>query len=137
MSRPKNELTGGEDLFVGIDLHRNRWHVTIRTLDVELFSASIPGDWEALHSVLARYASHKMVAVYKAGYFGFRLYRPPGESWHPLSGYSSETGPPGIGRVKSGTQMLNRVWVPSEKERDHLRLEVICQPSQNHELVQL
>jgi len=70
MSRPKNELTGGEDLFVGIDLHRNRWHVTIRTLDVELFSASIPGDWEALHSVLARYAGHNKVGVYEAGYFG-------------------------------------------------------------------
>jgi hypothetical protein len=29
MRRPKNQITGGEDLFVGIDLHKNRWHVTI------------------------------------------------------------------------------------------------------------
>ena len=47
MRRPKHQVTGGEDLFVGIDLHKNRWHVTIRTFDVELFSASIPGTWEA------------------------------------------------------------------------------------------
>jgi hypothetical protein len=131
MSRPKNRITGGEDLFVGIDLHKNRWHVTIRTLDVELFSASIPGDWEALHGVLARYAGHKMVAIYEAGYFGFRLHRLPGESWHPLSGYSSETGPPGIGRVKTGEQQKGTS--PSFT----LRLEVVGQTSQNHELVQL
>jgi hypothetical protein len=40
----KDHVAGGEELFVWIDLHKNRWHVTIRTLDVELFSASIPGD---------------------------------------------------------------------------------------------
>src|SRR3974377_646617 len=48
MRRPKHQVTSGEDLFVGIDLHKNRWHVTIRTVDVELLSASIPGNWEAL-----------------------------------------------------------------------------------------
>ena len=32
-----------KQLFVGIDLHRLQWHVTIRTEDVELFSGSIPG----------------------------------------------------------------------------------------------
>jgi transposase len=74
MRRPKNQITGGEDLLVGIDLHMNRWQVTIRTFDVELFSASSPGDWEALHRVLARYAGHRIKAVYEAGYFGFRLH---------------------------------------------------------------
>jgi hypothetical protein len=34
MRRPKAKGTGGEDLFVGIDLHKHRWHVTGRTLDV-------------------------------------------------------------------------------------------------------
>jgi hypothetical protein len=56
MRRPKHQVTGGEDLFVGIDLHKNRWHVTIRTVDLELFSASIPGNWESLQRILARYA---------------------------------------------------------------------------------
>jgi hypothetical protein len=40
MRRLKHQVTNGEDLFVGIDLHKHRWHVTIRTFDVELFSAS-------------------------------------------------------------------------------------------------
>ena len=30
MRRTKHQVTSGEDLFVGIDLHKIRWHVTIR-----------------------------------------------------------------------------------------------------------
>ena len=36
-----NKQIQGEELFVGIDLHKRRWHVTIRTFDVEIFSSSI------------------------------------------------------------------------------------------------
>ncbi len=43
MSRQKEKLVDKEDLFIGIDLHKQRWHVTIRTFDIEVFSASIPG----------------------------------------------------------------------------------------------
>ena len=74
MRRPKHQVTSGEDLFVGIDLHKQRWHVTIRTFDVELFSASIPGTWESLQRILVRYPGHSLQAVYEAGYFGFRLH---------------------------------------------------------------
>ena len=63
MRHSKHQVTSEEDLFVGIDLHKQRWHVTIRTRDVELFSASIPGTWESLHRVLARYPSHSLQAV--------------------------------------------------------------------------
>ena len=48
MRRLKEKIVGKEDLFIGIDLHKQRWHVTIRTLEVEIFSASIPGDWGSL-----------------------------------------------------------------------------------------
>jgi transposase len=74
MRHLKHQITCGEDLFVGIDLHKNRRHVTIRTFDVELFSASIPGNWEALQRILAQYAGFQLQAVYEAGYFGFRLH---------------------------------------------------------------
>ncbi len=63
MSRQKEKLVDKEDLFIGIDLHKQRWHVTIRTFEVELFSASIPGTWEALQRVLARYYGHPRQAV--------------------------------------------------------------------------
>jgi hypothetical protein len=45
----------GEELFVGIDLHKHRWHVTIRTGDVEIFTGSIAGRWQELKKVLNRY----------------------------------------------------------------------------------
>jgi hypothetical protein len=67
-----HQMTSEEDLFVGIDLHKHRWHVTIRTFAVEVFSASIPGTWESLHRILARYPGRSLQAVYEAGYFGFR-----------------------------------------------------------------
>jgi len=60
MRLAKHQVTSGEDLFVGIDLHKHRWHVTIRTFDVELLSASIPGTWESLQRILARYAGHQL-----------------------------------------------------------------------------
>jgi len=48
-------LDSAEALFVGIDLHKVSWHVTIRTADVELFSGSVPGRWEVLRMLLQRY----------------------------------------------------------------------------------
>jgi len=38
-----NKELQGEALFVGIDLHKHRWHVTIRTAEVEIFSCGIAG----------------------------------------------------------------------------------------------
>ncbi len=34
----------GKSVFVGVDLHRFKWHVTLRTEDQELFSGTIPGE---------------------------------------------------------------------------------------------
>ena len=55
MKRQGKGLEPGEVLFVGVDLHKMRWHVTIRTADVELWSGSIPRRWESLRSHLDRY----------------------------------------------------------------------------------
>ena len=101
MRHPKHQVTSEEDLFVGIDLHKDRWHVTIRTMDLELFSASIPGTWEALHRVLARYAGHRLAAVYEAGYFGFRLHDRLVAHGIPCVVTSSKSGPP-------------RIWQPGQ-----------------------
>ncbi len=122
-----------EDLFVGIDLHKQRWHVTIRTLDTEVFSASIPGDLGShLRRILDRYAGHRLQAVYEAGYFGFRLHDQLMES-----GIACLVTPPSLvpqeygNRVKTDRRdsrklahllakgLLKRVWVPSEEELYH------------------
>jgi transposase len=132
MRHPKHQVTSEEDLFVGIDLHKDRWHVTIRTMDLELFSASIPGTWEALHRVLARYPGHRLQAVYEAGYFGFRLHDRLVDHGIPCLVTPPSLVPQEYGnRVKTDRRdsrklahllakgMLKRVWVPSEEERYH------------------
>jgi transposase len=122
----------GEDLFVGIDLHKRRWHVTIRTLDVELFSGSIPGTWDALRQLLDRYKGNRIQAVYEAGCFGFWL-----SDRMVDSGVNCLVTPPSLvpmeygNRVKTDRRdsqklayllakgLLKRVWVPSKEERYH------------------
>ena len=48
MNRKPKDVIKSEELFVGIDIHKRTWHVTIRTDEVELFSGSIPGKWAVL-----------------------------------------------------------------------------------------
>jgi transposase len=127
----KHQVTGEDDLFVGIDLHKTRWHVTIRTVDLELFSASIPGAWEALHRVLVRFAGHSLQAVYEAGYFGFRFHDRLVDhgipAWLLPQVWSPKIRQPGQNDRRDSSKlahllakvMLKRVWVPSEEERYH------------------
>jgi transposase len=132
MKRARKELDPSERIFVGIDLHNNKWHVTVRTAELELFSGSIPGRWEALKKILARYKGHGIETVYEAGYFGFWLH-------DRLTDYGAGciVTPPSLipqeygNKVKTDRRdsrklayflakgMLKRVWVPTEKERYH------------------
>ena len=120
------------ELFVGIDLHRKRWYVTVMTRDVELFSGNIPGNWEALREILDRYKGHRIHAVYEASYFGFWLFDRLVEH-----GVEAIVTPPSLvpkeygNRVKTDRRdsrklaqllakdLLKAVWVPSEEERCH------------------
>ncbi len=122
----------GKTVFVGVDLHRLSWHVTVRTEDQELFSGTLPGHWEALRSLLHRYQADSIQVVYEAGYFGFWLH-------DRLVGYGVDciVTPPSLlpqqygNRVKTDRRdsrklahllsrgMLKRVWVPTLKERYH------------------
>jgi transposase len=132
MKKTKQELKPGETVFVGIDLHKVKWHVTARTAEIEFFSGSIPGNWEALRRILERYRGHQIQAVYEAGYFGFWLH-------DHLEEYGAEciVTPPSLipqeygNRVKTdrrdsrklayflAKEMLKRVWVPTQEERYH------------------
>ena len=132
MRRVGKELDPGERIFVGIDLHNNKWHATVRTADLELFSGSIPGKWDALKKILDRYKGHRIDTVYEAGYFGFWLH-------DRLIDYGAKciVTPPSLipqeygNKVKTDRRdsrklahflakgMLKRVWVPTEKGRYH------------------
>ena len=117
-------------LYVGIDLHRVTWHVTIRTENDEVFSGGIPGNWETLKKLFQRYRDYQMSVAYEAGYFGFwlhdRIVAHGGECIvTPPSLIPQEYG----NHVKTDRRdsrklayflakgLLKRVWVPTEEER--------------------
>jgi transposase len=128
-------LPPASTVYVGVDLHRRRWHVTARTADSELFSASIEGTWEALRRVLDRYRGRHVEVAYEAGYFGYRLHDRLAEygaacTVTPPSPIPQEAGD----RVKTdrldsrklarllAKGMLKRVWAPSPQGREHRRV---------------
>jgi transposase len=122
----------GKCVFVGVDLHRFKWHVTVRSEDEEVFSGTVPGHWKALRRLLDRYRGCSIHVAYEAGYFGFWLY-------DRVVAYGAEciVTPPSLlpqeygNRVKTDRRdsrkvayllakgMLKRVWVPSSEERYH------------------
>lgn len=132
MKKKNEELLAEDKVFVGIDLHKAKWHVTIRSAEFELFSGSIPSRWDALERLLARYPNHPIITVYEAGYFGFWLH-------DKLVEYGAEclVTPPSLIPLEYGNKVktdrrdsrklahflakgiLKRIWVPSEEERYH------------------
>jgi transposase len=119
-------------IYVGLDLHRKSWHVTIMSEDVELFGGGIPGSWRSLKGLLERYRDCRVEAVYEAGYFGFGLY-------DRLCAWGARciVTPPSLipreygNRVKTDRKdsrklavllsrgLLKEVWVPSPEQRRH------------------
>ena len=123
----------GETVYVGIDVHKVAWDVTIRTEDVDLSSARIPGTWECLEKILTPYRTAKKVkAVYEAGFSGFWLYRKI-TGWGgecivtPPSHLPQESG----NRVKTDRKdsqklahllskgLLRGIFIPTEEELSH------------------
>lgn len=123
---------GESDIFVGLDIHRRQWYVTILAGDADVFTGSIPGTWAALSAYLRRYTSERVFVVYEAGFSGFWLYDRIRE-W----GGRCIVTPPSLvplaygNRVKTDKRdsrklawllsrgLLKSVWVPDERQRGH------------------
>jgi len=61
-------------LFVGIDMHKRSWTVTVRTRDVEIATTTMPASCDGLLKFLRPYMAHPIEVVYEAGYFGYWLH---------------------------------------------------------------
>lgn len=128
----RKDLDKNEKIFIGIDLHKRTWHVTIRTFEVELSSNSIPGSWHSLKPLLNRYSGHQIIVVYEAGYFGFWLY-----DKLEKFGVQCKVTPPSLIPIEYGNKvktdrrdshklahflakgLLKEVYVPTPQERYH------------------
>ncbi len=134
MARYTVEAWRGKDLFVGIDMHRKQWHITILNEDgLRLFSNRIAGTTEAIDKLLSRYGEAKKIcAVYEAGYFGFGLY-----DFLVDMGVDACVTPPSLIPSQSGNlvktdridsfkladylrkDLLSSIYVPTPQERSH------------------
>ncbi len=72
--------TSSEAIYMGLDLHRKSWHLTVRTPHQELKKMSLPPQWETLRGVLDSFGAARTTVTLsrkmapEAGYFGFSLY---------------------------------------------------------------
>ena len=74
MSKNRVKDWTGQHLFVGIDLHKRKWVITVRSKEVELKSFVSPPEREKLVKTLKSYfPGARFQAVYEAGCFGYHL----------------------------------------------------------------
>jgi transposase len=129
------EFTRGSKVYVGIDVHKDSWHVTAVTEGEEVFNGRLPSQYPVLRKLLDRFAGREVKVAYEAGPCGFWLH-------DRLTGDGIETivVPPSLIPLESGNRvktdkrdsrklahllekgMLKRVFVLSEEERMHREL---------------
>jgi len=132
LGKEEKGSVAGKRVYVGIDVHKENWQVTVRTEGEEIFNGRIPGQYPSLKKLLERYEGSLMKVAYEAGPFGF---------W--LSDKLSEDNievmvvPPSLIPVESGNRvktdirdsrklakllesnMLKQVYVLTPEEREH------------------
>lgn len=126
----KEILARGKDIYIGIDVHKDSWHVTIRTEGEELVTVNMQSNYHALRKLLDRFEDCKIKVAYEAGPCGFWLYD------HLIAdGIDTIVVPPSLIPTESGNRvktdkrdsrklarllegnMLKRVHVLTEQER--------------------
>jgi len=123
-------LVWGKEVFIGIDVHKESWHVTARTEGEEVFHGGIPSQYHALRKLLDYFQACRIKIAYEAGPCGFWLYDRLTED-----GIETIVVPPSLIPIESGNKvktdkrdsrklakllennMLKRVYVLSEDDR--------------------
>ena len=54
----KKVLVRGKEVFIGVDVHKESWHVTVRVEEEEVFHGSIPSQYYAFASSWIAYQSN-------------------------------------------------------------------------------
>ena len=125
----------GKEVFVGIDVHKESWQVTVRAEGEEFFHGRIPGQYPALQKILDRFREGKIRVAYEAGPCGFGLHDQLRED-----GIEVIVVPPSLIPMESGNRvktdkrdsrklakllegnLLKEVYVLTEEEREHREL---------------
>lgn len=123
-------LAIGREVYIGIDVHKESWHLTVRTEGEEIFNGRMASSYQALKKFLERFEGSKIKVAYEAGPCGFWLY-----DKLTVEGIETIVTPPSLIPVESGNKVktdrrdsrklakllesniLKRVHVLSEQER--------------------
>jgi transposase len=123
-------LVRGKEVFIGVDVDKESWHVTARVDEEEVFHGRIPSQYHALQKLLDCFRDCRVKVAYEAGPCGFWLYDRLTEN-----GIETIVVPPSLIPVESGNKVktdkrdsrklakllesniLKRVYVVSEEDR--------------------
>ena len=129
------QALSGKKVFIGIDVHKDSWHVTARADGEEIFNGRIPASYHSLMRLRERFEGCQVKVAYEAGPCGFTLYDMLGED-----GIDAIVVPPSLIPIESGNRvktdkrdsrklakllesnMLKKVHVLTEEERMHREL---------------
>ena len=70
----KRFLAKGQDVSIGIDVHKESWQTTIRAEGEEVFHGRLPSQYQALKKLIERLSGCTVKVAYEAGPCGFSLY---------------------------------------------------------------
>jgi transposase len=128
-------LTRGMNVYMGIDVHKDKWHVTARVEGEEIFHGSMLSEYQTLRKFLERFKDCKVKVAYEAGPCGFGLY-----DKLTNEGIEAKVVPPSLIPVESGNKvktderdsrklakllegnMLKKVYVLTEEDRANREL---------------
>jgi transposase len=128
-------VVSGKKVSIGIDVHKDSWHVTARTDGEEVFNGRIPASYHSLMKLLERFKDCQIRVAYEAGPCGFSLHDKLMED-----GIDTIVVPPSLIPIESGNKvktdkrdsrklarllesdMLKKVFVLTDEERMHREL---------------
>jgi len=131
----KKVLVRGKEVYIGVDVHKESWHVTVRVEGEEAFHGRILSQYHSLQKLLDHFRDCRIKVAYEAGPCGFWLYDRLTED-----GIETIVVPPSLIPIESGNRvktdkrdsrklakllesnMLKRVHVLTEEERMHREL---------------
>jgi transposase len=126
----KKVLIRGREVFIGVDVHKESWHVTARVEEEEVFHGGLPSQYHALQKLFGYFKDCKIKVAYEAGPCGFWLY-----DRLIRDGIETIVVPPSLIPIESGNRvktdkrdsrklarllegnLLKRVYVLSEEDR--------------------
>jgi hypothetical protein len=62
----KKVLVRGKEVFIGVDVHKESWHVTARAEGEEVFHGGIPGQYQAIRKLLSCFKDCQIKVAYEA-----------------------------------------------------------------------